>query len=105
MKVAAAIIKMNAPGEKNCESRTSKRQTGVFSLMTSISVEFVPTQPLQLPIKKTNFMKTSTLAQNKKIIPSLFQIATHLENFIPADALESESSPNETPFVDLMLHP
>jgi hypothetical protein len=79
-----------------------KRQIGVFSSMTSINVRFVATAPFKLQIKHA--MKTSTPAQNKPMIPSLFQIAAHMEDFTPAITSKS-LPPNQTPFSDLMLHP
>jgi hypothetical protein len=73
--------------------------------MTSIKVQFVTTSPLRLQIKKTNIMKTLALIQNKPIIPSLFHIASSIEDFALAETLKSAPSLDQTPFADLMLHP
>jgi hypothetical protein len=73
--------------------------------MTNITVQFVATSPLQLQIKHINTMNTSTPIQNKPIIPSLFHIASRIEDFASATISESAPPLSETPFADLMLHP
>ena len=50
-------------------------------------------------------MKTSTTIQDKKTNPSLFQIATQIENPVSAAAKKPVTSLNKTPLADLMLHP
>jgi hypothetical protein len=50
-------------------------------------------------------MKTSAPIQNTPIIPSLFHVASRIEDFAPAIISRSAPSLNETPFADLMLHP
>jgi hypothetical protein len=51
-------------------------------------------------------MKTSASTQNRTVIPSLFQVAAHLEDLAPAGGLK-EFTPafSNTPFADMMLHP
>jgi len=70
--------------------------------MTSIKILFAAISPIQLQIKHT--MKTSAPAQNKPLIPSLFQIASHLEDFAPASNSKSPAPPVPSTFADLMLH-
>jgi hypothetical protein len=50
-------------------------------------------------------MKTLTTIQDKKIIPSLFQVAAQIENSAPAATIEPVTSLSKTPLADLMLHP
>jgi hypothetical protein len=51
-------------------------------------------------------MKTSTSTQNKPMVPSLFQIASHFEDFVPAAGLKRPATASSnTPFADLMQHP
>jgi len=69
--------------------------------LTSIHVRFVTTSPLNIQIKQS--MKTSTASQNSKpIIPSLFQIAAHFDNVVPAKSLPPL---NQAPFAGLRLPP
>src|SRR5271154_5646319 len=76
----------------------------VFPLLTSINIRFVVTSPLQLQIKHD--MKTSIPKQNEMIVPSLFQIAAQLEDFIPGVGLRKPApTVSQRPFADLMLHP
>jgi hypothetical protein len=96
---------MNAAGETTQESRAFKRRTGVSPSITNLTVQFVTTSPLQLQIKHVNTMKTSPLIQNKPVIPSLFYIASRIEDFASATISESAPPLSETPFADLMLHP
>ncbi len=96
---------MNAVGEIMHESRAFNRRSGIFHSMTNVTVQFVTTSPVQLQIKQINTMKTSAPIQNKPIIPSLFYIASHIEDFAPATISKSTPPLSETPFADLMLHP
>ena|ERR1700722_3022975 len=50
-------------------------------------------------------MKASTSIQTEPIIPSLFHIASRIEDFAPAIISKSAPLLDETPFADLMLHP
>jgi len=51
-------------------------------------------------------MKTPAPAQNGSAVPSLFQITTRLEDFVPSVGLKKIApKPDQTPFVDLVLHP
>ena len=81
----------------------SSGKWGVLRSMSNIRVHFAADPPFQLQIKHA--MKTSTMIQNKKSAPSLFQIAAQLEDAVPAAALKSAPASNHTPFADLMLHP
>jgi hypothetical protein len=92
---------MNEAGAITGEFRAFKRRIGISS-PTSISVRFVATAPFQLQI---NVMKTSVAIQYKSIIPSLFHIASRVEDFAPAAASKSAPSLDQTPFTDLMSHP
>lgn len=47
----------------------------------------------------------SALIQEKPLIPSLFQIASHFEDFAAIYISKATQPLNETPFADLMLHP
>jgi Glycogen recognition site of AMP-activated protein kinase len=69
----------------------------------SVNVRFVSISPFQLQIKHA--MKTSAYAQNEPLIPSLFQVASRFEDFVPAANLKSTPPLNQTPFAELMLHP
>jgi hypothetical protein len=94
---------MNVASEITYESRVFERRIGTYPSMTSIKVRFVAASPLQLQIKHA--MKTSTPIQNKPIVPSLFQVASRVEDFATATTLKSAPPLNQTPFADLMLHP
>jgi hypothetical protein len=94
---------MNVAGAITDEFRAFKRRNGVFSSLTSISVRFVATASFQLKIKYV--MKTSVAIQHKSIIPSLFHIASRVEDFAPGAASKSAPSLDQTPFTDLMSHP
>jgi hypothetical protein len=83
-------------------SRSFRLGTGVFKLMYRLNVRFVMTRPLQIQIKYT--MKTSATTQSRRIIPSLFRIASLIEDFDSAP-LAKPAPPKPTPFADLMLHP
>ena len=50
-------------------------------------------------------MKTSAQIQNKPLIPSLFHVASRIEDFAPATTSKSAQALSRTPFADLMLHP
>ena len=94
---------MDVLSEKTHEPLAFKRRMDVSRPMTSTNVQFVATAPFQLQIKHA--MKTSATIQHKPIIPSLFQIASRVEDFAPANTSKSAPPPNETPFANLMLHP
>jgi hypothetical protein len=70
--------------------------------MTSIKIIFAAISPIQLQIKHT--MKTSAPAQSKPIFPSLFQIASHIEDFAPVTNSKSTAQPEPCAFADLMAH-
>jgi Glycogen recognition site of AMP-activated protein kinase len=89
---------------KNYELRAFEPQTWCFRpLKTNINIRFVATPPIQLQIKHA--MKTSVLIQNEPLIPSLFRIAAHFEDFVTVTAPKSAPAPHPTPFAELMLHP
>jgi hypothetical protein len=94
---------MNATNEMICEPRTSKRRIRVFSSTRRIDVRFIAIEPFQLKIK--NNMKISTLFQNTPVIPSLFQVASRIEDFAPTVVSKPTPPLEQTPFVELMLHP
>jgi len=50
-------------------------------------------------------MKTPASIQNKPIIPSLFQIAAHLDQVVPVANSKSAAPLNQSPFASLMFHP
>ena len=51
-------------------------------------------------------MKTSAPTQSKPMVPSLFQIASHFEDFVPAAGLKKPMPAlSNTPFADLVSHP
>ena len=51
-------------------------------------------------------MKTSAQTQNGTIVPSLFQIDSYFEDFVPAAGLKRPATvSSNTPFADLMPHP
>ncbi len=70
--------------------------------MTSIKILFAAISPIQLHINHA--MKNSVPIQNKSLIPSLFQIASHLEDFVPATNSKSPTPSEPSGFADLMLH-
>lgn len=73
---------------------------------TNIDVRFVSISPFQLQIKNSNSMKILTQPQNGTIVPSLFQIASYFEDFVPATGSKKPATASSnTPFADLMLHP
>jgi hypothetical protein len=50
--------------------------------------------------------KTTTPTRTKPVVPSLFQIAAHLDEVVPAAGLKRTApAPSQTPFADLVLHP
>jgi len=69
---------------------------------TSIKILFAAVSLIRIQIKHT--MKTSAPIQNKPIIPSLFQIASHLEDSVAATNSKSPATPHTSAFADLMLH-
>src|ERR1700691_1768970 len=94
---------MNATNEMICEPRTFKRRIRVFSSTRRIDVRFIAIEPFQLRIKHA--MKISSLIQSKAIVPSLCQVASRIEDFAPAVVSNSTPPLEQTPFVELMLHP
>jgi Glycogen recognition site of AMP-activated protein kinase len=78
---------------------------GISLSMQSINIRFTTMPPRQLQIK--NIMKTLTMIQDKKNIPSLFQVAAQIEKPVSAAAMKPVTSLNktQTPLADLMLHP
>ena len=84
----------------------SNSEPGVFPPMNHINVRFVSLSPIHLQIKKSSPMKTSTPTRNETAVPSLFQMAAHLEDSVPAARLrKTVPAPSQTPFVDLVLRP
>lgn len=83
-------------------SRPFGLNTGFFKLRYRLNVRFVITEPIQIQIEHT--MKASTTTQSKRIIPSLFRIASLAEDFASAPPA-MPAPPKPTPFADLMLHP
>ena len=75
---------------------------GASVSMTSIKILFAAIAPIHLQIKHT--LKTSSPIQNKPIIPSLFQIASHLEDFVLTTNSKSPAIPQPPAFSELMLH-
>jgi len=71
--------------------------------MHSINVRFTTTPPRQLQIKNT--MKTFNTIQDKKTIPSLFQIAAQSDESPAPAAMKPATSLNKTPLANLMLPP
>ena len=49
-------------------------------------------------------MKNLNFVQNKPLIPSLFQIAANMENYISNIRSQSSKPPESSTFTDLMLH-
>jgi hypothetical protein len=89
---------------KNYDLRAFEPQTWCFRpLKTNINIRFIATPPIQLQIKHA--MKTSALIQSEPLIPSLFRIAAHFEDFVTVTAPKSAPAPHPTPFAELMLHP
>jgi hypothetical protein len=62
----------------------SSGQPDIFLPILNISVNFVPDPPIQIKMKHS--IKTSAGSQHIKNIPSLFQVAAHLDGFAPANA-------------------
>jgi hypothetical protein len=77
-------------------------ERGASVSMTNIKIIFAAISPIQLQIKHT--MKTSAPVQNNPIFPSLFQIASHIEDFAPATNSKSPMPLEPSAFADLMLH-
>jgi hypothetical protein len=80
----------------------SKRKRNASISTARIKIKFAATSPVHLHIKHA--MKTLTPVQDKPLLPSLFQIASHLENFAPANGAKSSSPAQPSGFVELMLH-
>ena len=70
----------------------------VFPSTTNINVRFVPPTPLELPIK---IMKSNS-ASNAQPLPSLFQIAAHIEDFAQALAARTVRRLDEMPFAEVI---
>ena len=84
----------------------SNGEPGVLTPTTNINVRFVSISPLQLQIKNSYSMKTSAPTQSKPMAPSLFQIASNFEDFVPAAGLKRPATASSnTPFAGLMPHP
>jgi hypothetical protein len=84
----------------------SNSEPGVIPPINHINVRFVPISPIQLQIKKTQSMKTSTPTQQGTVASSLFQIAARIEDSVPSINWKRISpAPGRTPFIDLVLHP
>jgi hypothetical protein len=94
---------MKAASEIRRVYRAFKCPGGVSLWITRINVRFVVTEPFQLKIKYA--MKTLAPIQHKPFIPSLFHIASPIEDFTPNTHSKSVLPPHRTPFADLMLHP
>jgi hypothetical protein len=69
--------------------------------MMSMKILFVTDSPVQLHIK--HVMKTSSPAHSRQIIPSLFQIAASLDDFVTV--VSKAARANQSPFSELMSHP
>jgi hypothetical protein len=80
----------------------SNDERGAADSITGIKIIFAAISPIQLQIKHT--MKTSAPVQNKPIFLSLFQIASHIEDFAPASHSKSAMPLESSAFADLMLH-
>jgi hypothetical protein len=81
----------------------SNSERDILFSMLNLDICFVADSPIELQIKQA--MKTSTTIQNIKNVPSLFQIAAHIEDVVPTTASKATLSLNQKPFADLMLHP
>jgi hypothetical protein len=79
----------------------SNSQPGIFLPVLNISFRFVADPPLQIQMKQA--MKTPASSQPIKNVPSLFQVAAHLDGFAPANAKPQPQK--RTPFDDLKSHP
>lgn len=78
----------------------SSGQPDIFLPILNISVDFVPDSPIQIQMKHA--IKTSASSQHIKNLPSLFQVAAHLDGFAPAKA--NPQPEKRAPFDDLKLH-
>jgi len=78
----------------------SSDQAGIFLPILNISVNFVADPPLQIQMKRA--MKNSATSQPVKIIPSLFQVAAHLDGLPPVNA--KPQLQKRAPIDDLKLH-
>jgi hypothetical protein len=101
----AAVANANEPVSPQTTNPVPSIGGPGISLSTqSISIRFTAMPPRQLQIK--NIMKTLTTIQDKKNVPSLFQVAAQIENESPVPAaMKPVSSLNKTPLADLMLNP
>jgi hypothetical protein len=79
----------------------SNGQPDIFLPILNISFSFVADPPLQIQMKHA--MKTSVTSQHIKNVPSLFQVAAHLDGFAPANATPQPQK--RTPLDDLKSHP
>jgi hypothetical protein len=68
----------------------SDEPTDMLSFPTRLKIKFLPPTTMQLPIQTMNPSSTS----NESMMPSLFQIAAQIEDFIPG----------QTPFPELLQH-
>jgi hypothetical protein len=94
---------MNAASEMPRKSHTFISRVSVPASMTRINVLFIVTKPLPLKIKYA--MKTLASSQNKPIVPSLFYIASRIEDYCPPTHSKSAPPLTQTAFEELMLHP
>jgi hypothetical protein len=84
----------------------SNGEPGVLTPTTNINVRFVSISPLQLQIINSNSMNSSTSTQNKPMVPSLFQIAAHFEDYVHAAGVKKPAlTLSRTDFADLVSHP
>jgi Glycogen recognition site of AMP-activated protein kinase len=78
----------------------SSGQPDIFLPILNISINFIPDPPVQIQMKRA--IKTSASSQHVKNLPSLFQVAAHLDGFAPAN--EKPQPQKLAPFDDLKLH-
>ncbi len=70
----------------------------VFPSTTNINVRFVPPTPREIPI---TIMNTDSMS-NAQPLPSIFQIAAHIEDFAHALATRTVQRLDEMPFADVI---
>lgn len=94
---------MNPASRQTTNQVHAAGESNISLAMHSLNVRFTATPPRQLQIKNT--MKTSATIQDKKIIPSLFQVAAQIEDPSSAVSVKPATLLSETPFADLMMPP
>lgn len=94
---------MNKARRQTTNQVPAAGESSISHAMYSLNIRFTATPSRQLQIKNT--MQTSAKIQDKKIIPSLFQVAAQIEDPSSAVSVKPATSLNETPLADLMLHP